>query len=96
MTHKYNGLKTTSGLTKDNSFYGSHTDLFYNIADNEVWGVWHPNSQEYSVATDGSIGVGKATEPMTMAEIAKMVDRAYSEYRETQRQLREIERQEEA
>lgn len=70
---KLNGLKKTSGLTKDYGYYSpSYVEIFYDLGNGDVWGVYQYSlgQNSWTEYHDSNVlFICNASDHMTMQEI---------------------------
>lgn len=74
---KLNGLKKTSGLTKDYGYYSpSYVEIFYDRGNGDVWGVYQYSLGHNSWTVyhdDNVLFICNTSDHMTMQEIVDAI-----------------------
>ena len=80
-------LAKTSEYTKGLGYHGEYVEVFYDMYTGEVWGKYHPDSNEWTTYPDPDvIKVGAAGRYKSQQRIADMIATAMADYERTERE----------
>lgn len=79
---KIKGLKATCSMTKDlGKYWGENVQVFYDIREHTVFGVYHTLNRWTVINDDTVIYVNTYYRQTTQKDIREDIERAVSEYR---------------